>query len=246
MNKKIIAVFCIVILMISVLSACGKNKGYLLAKDEHGVEHAYVTDENGETVLNEDGNVRVYQTDEHGKIVKDEDGNPKENAVDKPSISVNKDGSVTTGIFTLPIIDGWEGVDTGRLVKKGTNENCYILAEYETNETEDTTFALMTDKVISDNKIIVDAINNGDYKDQGLDKAKMKTDRFEYQGFDAIYMSFTIYENSVKVVHHAEAIYFVVADGSVYVINYACLNGEGYDSSFNFLEWANSIKIRTN
>lgn len=242
MNKKIIAVFCIVILMASIFSACG-NKGYLLAKDENGIEHAYVTDKNGETVLNEDGNIRVYETDVNGKIVKDEKGNPKENAVEKPSVSVNKDGSVTTGIFTLPVIDGWEGVDTGRLVKKGTNENCYILAEYQTNETEDSTFVLMTDKVITDNKTILDAINNGDYKDEGIAKAEMKTDRFKYQGYDAMNLSFTVFDNGTKVIHHAEALYFVTDDGSVYVVNYACLDGEGYDSSFNFLDWANKIEI---
>ena len=245
MNKKIIAAFCIVILMVSIFSACG-NKGYLLAKDENGVEHAYVTDENGETVLNDDGDIRVYQTDEHGKIARDENGNPKENSVKKPEISVNNDGSVTNGAFTLPVIDGWEAIDTGRLVKKGTNENCYILAEYQTNETEESTFAVMMDKVITDNKTLIDEINNGDHEEIGSVKAEMNTDRFKYQGFDAMYLSFTIHESSVKVVHHAEVIYFVAGDGSVYAVNYVCLNGDGYDSSFNFLEWANSIKIRTN
>lgn len=244
MNKKIIAVFCIVILMISVLSACGKNKGYLLAKDEYGVEHAYVTDENGETVLNEKGDIRIYETDVNGKIVKDEDGNPKENYVQKPSVSVNKDGSVTTDIFTLPVIDGWEGNKTGKLVKKGTDEKCYILAEYETIETETETLGFLTDNILLDNREIVDAINNGEHKDKGFAKGELEDKKIKYKDYDAVFMSCTLYDNNDKVVHHAEAIYFVTDDGKIYIINYVCFDGEGYDRSFNFLEWANNIEIK--
>lgn len=239
MNKKFIAVFCILILMVSVFSACG-NKGYLLAKDENGVEHAYVTDENGETVLNEDGNIRVYETDAHGKIVKDENGNKKENSVKKPEFSINKNGSVTNGIFTLYPVDGWEASNKGTLVKKGTDEHCYIMAEYLTSETEEKPFSLVIDEIISENKPLADSINDGDYKDNGIVKAEMNTNRFEYQGKEAVFMSFTIFDTADKVIHHAETIHFINGEGEIYAITYGCLNGEGYDSSFNFLDWANN------
>lgn len=239
MNKKIIAVFCVVILMASVFSACG-NKGYLLMKDENGNEHAYVTDENGSTVLNEQGDIRVYQTDEHGKIVKDENGKPKENSVKKPKVSVNSDGSVTSSIFTLSPINGWVGDKTGKLVKKGTEDKCYISAEYYTEETDERTFSVVTDEIISNNKGVVDAINTGDYKDQGLEKGEVETNRFNYKGYSAVYMSYTLYSNDVKLIHHAENIYIVTDKGEIYCISYVCGDGVGYDKSFNFLDWANT------
>lgn len=243
MNKKIIAAFCIVILMISVLSACGKNKGYLQAEDSEGYVRAFVTDKNGETVLNEDGEVRVYVTNSSGEIIKDENGVPRESSVAAPKNTVNKDGSVTSGIFTLPAISGWEGTDTGKLIKKGTEGNCYIFADYQTNETKESTFALMTDKVITDNQALIDAINKGDYKDDGFAEAEMKTDRFNFHGYNAVYMSFTIFNTGNEVIHHAETIYFVNTDGEVYVVNYVCLNGVGYDASFDFLDWSNGVEI---
>lgn len=111
MNKKIIAVFCVVILMVSVFSACG-NKGYLLAKDENGIEHAYVTDENGETVLNDEGNIRIYETDVNGKIAKDENGKAKENFIEMPEI-LKTDKKYQTEEFIFNIPDGWKIGDNG-------------------------------------------------------------------------------------------------------------------------------------
>lgn len=123
MNKKIAAVFCIAILMVSIFTACG-NKGYLLAKDENGYEHAYVTDKEGNTVLNEHGEVRVYVTDSNGKIAKDEDGKPKENSVKKPEYEA-KDDKYETDDFVLKITGGWDNATKGRYIKSD-NAECYI------------------------------------------------------------------------------------------------------------------------
>lgn len=111
MNKKIISVFCVVILMVSVFSACG-NKGYLLAKDENGIEHAYVTDENGETVLNENGDIRIYETDKNGKIVEDDNGNKKENYVKMPE-TLKTDKKYQTKEFIFNVPSGWKIGESG-------------------------------------------------------------------------------------------------------------------------------------
>ena len=49
MNKKIIALFCVVILMVSVFAACGKTKLYTATIN--GVERPVVTNEDGEYII---------------------------------------------------------------------------------------------------------------------------------------------------------------------------------------------------
>ncbi len=76
MSKKIIVVMiAITLLFLSVFAACNKNDD----NDEPKVyvdsdEYPFVTDENGEKLLDENGEFIVYVTDENGKFVKDENG----------------------------------------------------------------------------------------------------------------------------------------------------------------------------
>ena len=107
MNKKIIAVFCVVILMISVFSACGnKDKGYKLDVDNDGFTHAYATDAEGNTVLDEEGSIVVYQTEKNGEIATDENGNKKENRVEMPKAIV-KGNEYITKEFKFKAPEGW-------------------------------------------------------------------------------------------------------------------------------------------
>ena len=63
MQKKIIAVACAVILIATLFVSCKKDMGYMLGKDELGFEHAYVTDAEGNTVLDDNGNIlKTFQS----------------------------------------------------------------------------------------------------------------------------------------------------------------------------------------
>lgn len=107
MNKKIIAVFCVVILMASVFTACGnKDKGYKLDVDNDGFTHAYATDAEGNTVLDEEGSIVVYQTEKNGEIATDENGNKKENRVEMPKAIV-KGNEYITKEFKFKAPEGW-------------------------------------------------------------------------------------------------------------------------------------------
>lgn len=65
MDKKIIAVICASLIVISVaFASCGKKKPTINAKD---ATYEVVTDEEGNTVLNENGEIEIYVTDEDGK-----------------------------------------------------------------------------------------------------------------------------------------------------------------------------------
>ena len=58
MDKKIIAVICASLIVISVVFAsCGKKKPTINAKD---ATYEVVTDEEGNTVLNENGEIEIY------------------------------------------------------------------------------------------------------------------------------------------------------------------------------------------
>ena len=90
MDKKIIAVICASLIVISVaFASCGKKKPTINAKD---ATYEVVTDEEGNTVLNENGEIEIYVTDEDGKKVTDENGEIKTGAVPFPD-------QITDGVF---------------------------------------------------------------------------------------------------------------------------------------------------
>ena len=72
MEKKIIAVACVLVILAVTLAACGSK--YLVITDEHGYTHLAVTDAEGNTVLDENGDIQVYVTDESGDPVTLENG----------------------------------------------------------------------------------------------------------------------------------------------------------------------------
>ena len=73
MSKKIIAVIAVVtIVFVSVFAACNK-------KDDDGIyveidDLNIVTDENGEKILADNGELLVYATDEDGDRIKNDKG----------------------------------------------------------------------------------------------------------------------------------------------------------------------------
>lgn len=229
MNKKIIAFFCVVILMASIFTACG-NKGYLLAKDENGNEHAYVTDENGETVLNDNGDIRVYETDKNGKIVKDEDGKPKENSVKKPEYEA-KDDKYETNDFVLKIEDGWTNATKGKYIK-GENTNCFIeiskyFDDYKNSETS------LEERLSDTIELNKNAVNN--LKEE-YHIASFKH-RYEKVGNNDMYiLEFYVEDINNKPVLYGMQVYFAVGE-NVYSVVYGDADGKEYDPNFNFLSY---------
>lgn len=74
MSKKIIAVLIVfTVLFMTVFAACNSDEEeerVYVGKDEYD----FVTDENGERVLNKDGEFLIYATDDKGKREKDDNG----------------------------------------------------------------------------------------------------------------------------------------------------------------------------
>lgn len=181
MNKKITALFCAVILMAAVFSACG-NKGYLLAKDENGFEHAYVTDEDGSTLLNEDGDIRVYETDKNGKIVKDENGKPKENSVKMPEILIT-DNKYRTSEFEFNIPAGWKAGDKTFIAE---SEDGLSRIQFNKIDGSAAQFnATVSEEVIMADKIVEEVKESGGKTDLTKGNTKITSNQI-----DAFYMIF--------------------------------------------------------
>lgn len=244
MNKKIIALFCVVVLIASIFAACGKTKLY--TQEINGVERPVVTNENGEVVTNKDGEVAVYATNDSGEQYTAEDGSPNINYIKPPMAIVNPNNTITTDIFTIKIPDGWKSDDRGRIYKNDTDLKCYIDAVYSAQATEENTFEAMMDQAKLQNNAIIEKINSGALKDKNYAKAEMKSEKIKYLDYDAEVVSCVIYDNDGNVVHYAANIYFIIEDGKIYSVNLACVDGVGYDKDFDFVKWASeNVSVNT-
>ena len=122
MEKKIIAVACVLVILAVTLAACGSK--YLVITDEHGYTHLAVTDAEGNTVLDENGDIQVYVTDESGDPVTLENGAYDVAAVTFPDAVADGD-TLETPDYTLTMPDGWTASDSGRFYRDDT-ENVYL------------------------------------------------------------------------------------------------------------------------
>lgn len=133
MTKKIIAVIAIVtVLFVSVFAACNKKSDdgvYVKNKDID-----YVTDEKGEKVLGDDGEIVVYATDENGKRVKNDKGEYE--TLLQQFQPIEDDGVIEDYgfIFTLP--KGWKSTtEFGEFINSSEKQNLEIsVVEYTYND----------------------------------------------------------------------------------------------------------------
>ncbi len=109
MNKKIIAVLLVAtVLFMCVFAACNKNE------EEEGIyvknkDIDFVTDENGEKVLDSEGRIIVYATDEDGKKIKDDNGEYVTQAQEFQPIE--DDGVIEDLGFFFELPDGWKSTN---------------------------------------------------------------------------------------------------------------------------------------
>ncbi len=103
MSKKIIAILTIAtVLFVCVFAACEKKEDLY----EDAEKFVFVTDENGEKVLAEDGRFLVYETDRNGEYVTDESGEKVTSVQQFEPIMEN--GVYEDYGFKLKLPEGWE------------------------------------------------------------------------------------------------------------------------------------------
>ena len=105
MSKKIIAILAVItILFVCVFAACEKKDKEDLYKDAD--EFLFVTDENGDKVLSDDGRLIVYVTDEDGKRQKQPDGEYVTR--EREFEPIIDDGVIEDYGFKLKLPAGWK------------------------------------------------------------------------------------------------------------------------------------------
>ncbi len=128
MSKKLIAaMLALTTIFVCVFAACN-DKDDDETKDTRPYiendEYEFVTDENGEKILNEDGEFIVYATEENGKIVTDENG---ENVTRNQLFQAFQNGDTFEDYgYKIKLPEGWASTS-----EKGEFEN---VAESQTVE----------------------------------------------------------------------------------------------------------------
>ena len=130
MGKKSIAILIVVIMCCAIMfTACNKDK-YI--NPVTGEEYILVTDENGNKVLSEDGELLVYATDENGKKIKDDEGNFV-TEVHGFIGQIENNGVIEDYAYYLTLPDGWKSVDDqGNFENKTKGYKLEISIEDET------------------------------------------------------------------------------------------------------------------
>lgn len=222
MEKRIIAVICVLMLLISLFAACGKAPTIKL---KEGVEYPLVTDEEGNTVVDENGDILVYVTDAHGKYVKDENGNRQTNAVTFPDAIVT-DNKVETADYVLLVPEGWTADDAGKLVKDNT-ENAIISIDI-TNLGELRVGETLT-SYIAQQQVLIEGLV-AEMREKGATVSYDITST-QFQGYEAANIVLTAQSEEIGVCCY-KMIYYM-AGNELYKILYSCANGTNDDTAFD-------------
>ena len=123
MSKKIIAVMTVAtILFVCAFASCKKEES-LYAKEK---DYDLVTDENGQKILSDDGELLVYVTDEDGKDVTDESG--ERVTLRQQFEPMEEDGIVEDYGFKVFLPEGWatDSTKINSFINKDKREVCEI------------------------------------------------------------------------------------------------------------------------
>lgn len=137
MDKKniirIVAIVVVLAVLATVVVVSIKNDRDIYV-DKDGVEHLLVTDAEGNTVLNNDGDMVVYATDLNGDVIENENGEFETAAIAFPDVVIN-DNTLETPYYKFSLSDAWELKEDGEFVLKA-NENVAIsvIRMYEQGE----------------------------------------------------------------------------------------------------------------
>lgn len=229
MSKKIIAILLVFTLVITCFVACQKKK--LDTVTINGEEVAIATDEDGNTMVNDENQLAVIVTDFDGEVITYENGEDQTRWVDVGSGFVG-DGYVMGENYRFVLLEGWNGDVLGRAVKDGTDQKCYIQFVKSKEISEDETVDIYFENLDAQNEQLIEGL-----KKEGL-TLTVDTNETTVKTYNGLHYVYKIVDGDGKVVHYAENYYFVVGT-IIYSVNYACVDGVGYDETFNFGSYVN-------
>lgn len=247
MNKKIMAIALAMVFIATAFTACKKE---IETMKISGGEYPVYRDDDGELVINEENKIAILVTDRQNQEVVTEEGGEPQTYWLPMNVDTIGDGFIQGKNYKLNIPDGWEGSEKGRIFKKRTDEKCYIefryLAKLKSGETldsileqqdqvNDTLAEAMKDEaqmnaLMEQKPELTEAIKSFIGSECTFEK---KTATISKDNIPCTVRVTKIVNASGKLVQYAEDYYFV-HDGLLYEVKYTCLEGVGYDDSFNF------------
>lgn len=241
MEKKVIAIVGAVVLLISVFAACAKKP---TIKGNNGIEYAVVTDDEGNTVINEDGEVVIYVTDEHGKYVKDGNGERQTNYIEFPDSIINGNTYETADyVLTFPE-ENWTVLGSGTYTKKDTNDKVTIkivsLGKLEMGQNLES----IVSKAVDNNNIILEEIKE-EIEKENYDVNMNVTDvHLTAKNAPAKVVDFIFKDNEGKIIFHSFSAYYI-SNGKSFKIEYTCNDADFNDTAEDIVTLINeSLTIK--
>lgn len=200
MKKQVLAILLATLLILTTFAACGKK--YLVYTDADGITHPVLTDAEGNTMLNEYGQIVVGVTEKNGKLVTDANGEYETRAILFPSSIAN--GNVfETPHFKMTVPEKqWYFEDT-TLYKKDSEIRMDIIAMDDENT--------LTQQEESFDKQLPEMVAASE------DRLSYTKESLTLQGGPtALRYRYTIKDESGSVQELREDILLATADGTVY------------------------------
>lgn len=233
MQKKIIAAAALVLALTLLFVACGKGPTITTAE---GYEYPLVTDEEGNTVVNENGDLVIYVTDENGKYVEDANGEPQTNSVTFPDQIV--DGNkIETSLYTWSLPDGWSFDGTGKAVKDGSEGNIYIKI-ITIDEEGATSLDAYVEGVYNTTLAQAEQVKST-YPDTVVSCNDVKFSASQTEGKSLVVQ---MKDSSGTMLRYVDGVYFM-SNGTIYKIEYACLNGY-FDETIDLYAMLQNFSIK--
>lgn len=242
MSKKILALALAILFIATAFTAC--KKGPELT-EINGKEYPLETNRDGETIINEDNQIAVLVTDRNNEVLTYENGENQTHWVQISGPLLIED-RIQTKNFSLGIIPGWEGdAISGRVVKEGTDGQCYIqCAELKKLKGEETLDSYL-EGVDAQDTAIAEAFEDEEQMAalikenpaaQSFVGSKYTLSKSEGTVVSSLNCQIRVHKITDKngdLIHYVENYYFV-SDKTIYKLDYVCNGGKGYDESFQF------------
>lgn len=224
MKKQIFAIVLITVLIVGLFAACGKK--YMVYTDEDGVAHALLTDAEGNTMVNDFGQLVAGVTDDSGKLVTDADGNYETRAVAFPSVVIY-DSTYETPDFKLTVPERIWSVSEDGLAKKDSELRVEISAAPEPKS---------LDEQAKQNEQFITLL-----KENGVD-IETETQRFRLQnGVEVLQYTLDIKNEDGSLNEHRE-IFSFQCDDTMYT--FSATEPEAERGTVSYIDLLNMIKFR--
>ncbi len=234
MEKKIIAIALVLILMVTAFVGCTQKHKII---EINGTEFVAATDENGETIIDDQNRIIVHPTEKNGKIPKDSNGEKMTNYVELEGSFFKGNDTLYASDYSLKVLEGWS-IKADKIVKNETNDTVHIRMVYVGDVTEKSNYISFANKAITANDAIIAELEKNDFT------VEIEDGEYALCGkIPSVKMSFLVKDSNGKMLQYAENYYFNVGK-KVYKAEYACIEEAYYDIEFSFENYlANGLAL---